>query len=312
MVRSIKVFGMSILVAVFFSLSAWLSFAQSIPLYINYMGKLVDQTSGSLIWGKKSIIFSLYEDETGGDPIYQQTRQVNITNGTFSIYLGKGEGYYQGSAVDDGIPAEVFTHHAAKYLGIKIADSAAEMSPRKLIGSVAYAYKAKEAERSTELIGSQVERLVPSGTIVMWSGALASIPVGWALCDGTNGTPDLRDKFIYGATAGEEPGTTGGAHHYALTTDQLPSHTHIATCSTNGTHMHMTRYNTFHHDGGEPGHLYMDAPLKGAEYPHYEVWRDLSGYAGGHAHSITLDNTGAGKPIDNRPAYYRLALIMKL
>lgn len=41
---------------------------------------------------------------------------------------------------------------------------------------------------------------LPSGVIVMWSGS--SIPSGWALCDGTNGTPDLRDRFIVGA--GEE------------------------------------------------------------------------------------------------------------
>ena len=40
---------------------------------------------------------------------------------------------------------------------------------------------------------------VPSGVIVMWSGTVATIPSGWYLCDGSNGTPDLRDKFIVGA-----------------------------------------------------------------------------------------------------------------
>lgn len=42
--------------------------------------------------------------------------------------------------------------------------------------------------------------LVKSGIIVMWSGTIASIPTGWYLCNGSNGTPDLRDKFIVGAT----------------------------------------------------------------------------------------------------------------
>jgi hypothetical protein len=46
---------------------------------------------------------------------------------------------------------------------------------------------------------------VPSGAIVMWSGTVASIPQGWLLCDGQNGTPDLRDRFIKGATG--EPRT---------------------------------------------------------------------------------------------------------
>ena len=40
---------------------------------------------------------------------------------------------------------------------------------------------------------------IPKGSIIMWSGAIASIPPGWQICDGTNGTPDLRDKFIVGA-----------------------------------------------------------------------------------------------------------------
>lgn len=49
---------------------------------------------------------------------------------------------------------------------------------------------------------------VPSGGIMMWSGTIASIPTGWALCNGANGTPDLTDKFIISvASAAENPGT---------------------------------------------------------------------------------------------------------
>lgn len=51
---------------------------------------------------------------------------------------------------------------------------------------------------------------IPAGLIVMWSGLLANIPSGWALCDGTAGTPDLRDRFVRGAAAGADPGATGG------------------------------------------------------------------------------------------------------
>jgi len=61
--------------------------------------------------------------------------------------------------------------------------------------------------------------------IVMWSGSIVSIPAGWVLCDGTNGTPDLRDKFIVGAGGTYNPGDTGGAatHTHEFT---LPNHTH--------------------------------------------------------------------------------------
>jgi len=54
---------------------------------------------------------------------------------------------------------------------------------------------------------------VPPGVIVAWSGVLASIPSGWLLCDGNNGTPNLIDRFLQGiTTAVTNPGTTGGSH----------------------------------------------------------------------------------------------------
>src|SRR6478609_6250644 len=46
---------------------------------------------------------------------------------------------------------------------------------------------------------AQLNSPVPVGVILMWSGAIVAIPAGYALCDGTNGTPDLRKKFVYGA-----------------------------------------------------------------------------------------------------------------
>lgn len=54
------------------------------------------------------------------------------------------------------------------------------------------------------------EYILPARPIVMWHGLLSEIPFGWALCDGTNGTPDMRDKFVKGAAAGQNPGGTGG------------------------------------------------------------------------------------------------------
>lgn len=50
-----------------------------------------------------------------------------------------------------------------------------------------------------------------AGSIILWHGSLASVPTGWHLCDGTNGTPDLRDKFIVGAGGAYDVTDTGGA-----------------------------------------------------------------------------------------------------
>jgi len=52
---------------------------------------------------------------------------------------------------------------------------------------------------------------IPIGIIMMWSGSIATIPSGFHLCDGTNGTPDLRDSFIVGAGKSYNPGNTGGS-----------------------------------------------------------------------------------------------------
>jgi microcystin-dependent protein len=70
---------------------------------------------------------------------------------------------------------------------------------------------------------------VPAGTIVMYNSS--SPPAGWVLCDGANGTPDLRGRFILGA--GQGVGLTnrnqwekGGEETVALQTSQIPGHTH--------------------------------------------------------------------------------------
>lgn len=51
---------------------------------------------------------------------------------------------------------------------------------------------------------------VPSGAIMMWSGASTEIPSGWVLCNGSNNTPDLRNRFVIGAGSTYAVGATGG------------------------------------------------------------------------------------------------------
>ena len=52
---------------------------------------------------------------------------------------------------------------------------------------------------------------VPNGAIIMWSGTVATIPDGFSLCDGSNGTPDLRNRFVIGAGSNYAVGATGGS-----------------------------------------------------------------------------------------------------
>jgi len=67
------------------------------------------------------------------------------------------------------------------------------------------------------------------GMIMMWYGSLLNMPPGWVLCDGNNGTPDLRNQFVVGAGSAYALAATGGSNTVALTQNELPVHAHGAT-----------------------------------------------------------------------------------
>ena len=83
-----------------------------------------------------------------------------------------------------------------------------------------------------------------AGMIMMWSGAIGTIPFGWQLCDGTNAQPDLRGKFIVGAGSAYSVNDTGGSADAVVVT-----HTHSATSTSTSTsavtdpgHVHAVPY----------------------------------------------------------------------
>jgi microcystin-dependent protein len=87
---------------------------------------------------------------------------------------------------------------------------------------------------------------VPSGAILAWSGSIANIPAGFVICDGTNSTPDLRDRFIVGAGTTYAVDATGGANTVTLATTEIPGHTHTVsgTTASDGAHTHNVSGNT--------------------------------------------------------------------
>jgi hypothetical protein len=86
----------------------------------------------------------------------------------------------------------------------------------------------------TTAIATATAALVPAGMIMIWSGSVGSIPAGWTLCNGSNSTPDLRDKFVIGAGSTYAVGGTGGSKDAVLV-----SHTHTATTTvTDPGHLH--------------------------------------------------------------------------
>lgn len=156
-------------------------------------------------------------------------------------------------------------------------------------------------ENNNIVIGSGV----PKGAILMWSGSITTIPSGWALCNGINGTPDLRDRFIVGAGRAYSIGATGGEKEVKLTEAQMPKHKHgSGNLNTNsaGSHGHSFEigYSTSRDEGGS-----LNSNISGT--------RNTS-TAGLHTHSISGDTSYAGsdQPHENRPPYFALAFIMKL
>lgn len=168
---------------------------------------------------------------------------------------------------------------------------------------------------------------VPVGLIAMWSGAINAVPTGWALCDGTNGTPNLRDRFVVGAGTTYAVGATGGSNTVSLTTSQMPAHTHsvTATGSTDnqGLHTHTINDPGHGHTYGRAGGIYgngfafQDQSINGTGYTTNIATTGITmNGAGGHTHSVIVNgNTsqvGGSEAHENRPPYYALAYIMKV
>ena len=142
----------------------------------------------------------------------------------------------------------------------------------------------------------------PSGAIVCWYGKLNDIPPGWMLCDGNNGTPDLRGRFIRGvADATTDPGTTGGQDSLTLSTSQLPNHSHSGRTSNDGEHNHSVNVNTNLTDGDS------DAYAGGTTNMH------RSTTDGSHSHNLdgSVGDAGGGASINNEPRHVEVAFIQK-
>lgn len=160
--------------------------------------------------------------------------------------------------------------------------------------------------------GGGVE-LPPVGSIALWSGTLANIPANWNLCDGTGVTPNLVARFLRGAPAATEPGTTGGAdsHTHASMTS-AGGHTHTAQ-SGGAAHTHTVNL------AGVHDHDDVTYDVDGGEMPGLGCYRDVEAgmvhttNSGGAAHTHTMDTTGAHTHAistdDGRPPYYEVAFI---
>ena len=151
---------------------------------------------------------------------------------------------------------------------------------------------------------SGIEAFV-TGMIILWYGNTGNIPTGFVLCDGSNSTPDLRDRFVVGAGSGYSPGNTGGNSSVTLSESQLPSHNHSASSSVNDPghhHEYIDQYVVINNG-------YRPWPASNNDCAQRNI--DTTNATTGITVSTTIGNTGSGSAIENRPPYYALCYIMK-
>ena len=194
-------------------------------------------------------------------------------------------------------------------------------------------------------------KLVPSGVILMWSGSTDTIPAGWALCNGQDGTPDLTDRFILGAGQTYQPGTTGGAATVTPSVAARSAHAGIAVQNaalsiwtgaagtgigiqgttldgnTLPSHAHTSIQPSEYRDNGwgDSGNITFRGPTQKNGGYTGNSWAHAHGVSDpGHAHAVGSSEHNHGvtdsghthaltaQAISTMPPYYALCLIIKL
>jgi len=161
---------------------------------------------------------------------------------------------------------------------------------------------------TTSELNTASTHYVPSGGIIMWKGSVASIPSGWHLCDGNNGTPNLTDRFVVGAGNTYAVDANGGSAD-AIVVEH--THTYSGTTNTTGAHEHSLYLNASSIDDGPASGGGVRTDSNGVPTTMYNGQKALS--AGDHSHTFsgTTASSGSSGTNANLPPYYALAYIMK-
>lgn len=245
-----------------------------VPKLIRYQGQAVD-SKGVPLEGPYALTFRLYDAETAGTVIWQETQpDVLMSGGNFSVLLGQVQGL---QGVDWSRPL---------WLSVQVNQDA-ELSPRQRITSVPLAIRAERAEQltvpvTTSTITDDANRLMPSGAIILWTGS--ACPAGYTRSSALDGKFLVANASYNPAAGGSTTHNHGGSTgNHALTLSEIPSHTH----GIRG-----------HYNGGSEGPNW---------FPNTSdpVYTTTESAGGGQGHSHTINAA------DHRPPYATVLLCQK-
>jgi len=167
---------------------------------------------------------------------------------------------------------------------------AAVFSSTVALGASATATTQSAGDNSTKVATTAyvANNAIPSGGIIIWSGSSSAIPSGWYLCNGSNGTPDLRNRFVVGAGSTYAVGNTGGSADAIVV-----SHTHSVT---DPGHSHTIGFqnHTIDQNAGSAG-----------------LVKQGTSNTSTQTTGISISSTGASGTNANLPPYYALCYIQK-
>jgi hypothetical protein len=231
---------------------------------------------------------------------------VNIPNGATCLVFCDGTNFINGlsgAAGSFSVNGALSTTGALTYGGVTLSNLVTGTGSMALSASPTFtgtplAPTASVTTDNTQIATTAFVRdIIPAGIISMWSGSIATIPTGWVLCDGTNSTPDLRDRFVVGAGSTYAVANTGGNANATL-----PSHTHTASVSDPG-HSHVL--DRFLGNVGGSNTAYVGDNSGAGPASNGSTQTASTG--------ITVSNSTEGSSATNAnlPPYYALAYIMK-
>lgn len=167
---------------------------------------------------------------------------------------------------------------------------------------------------TTELVDASLA-LPPIGSVIMFAGNINNLPINWAICNGSNQTPDLRNKFVYGTDVSYNNSTGGYADSVnVLHNHTQPGHNHTASFSGNALAPHTHNFDVHSTTGNITNH---SPRASGGQK--VGIWTTKSVSAGIPSGTVTVDSkialvnssgvSGAGR---NIPPYVKLVYIMRL